>query len=434
MVNLFGGEPTVRNDLLEIIALGRKHGVEPHIDTNGLRLADEEYCRKLCEARVPLRFAFDGRSRDIYEKLRNNRAAYDKKMKALENLKKYSRRKHTIIACAAWGINDQYIGDLFQFCPRQPRPDLRPGHHPADGELGAGRVRRRPDTPRWKTSRRWSQAAVPGGGVEFIPAGMTYWLKAAPFFRDDPTPGFLFFAGVHPNCESMTFLISDGEAYRGINHYLNKPLPEAAKEFADSGREDRAEARSAGSQKAASSGWHGKLLCLAAIVPWLLRTIDMRRVFGPHLLPGMIRAAWRLVETPPHEAAHGAALAGDVSARGRAAVRGAALDRFRPPEELQGRHALRRRGNRPHRDSFPHCLWYPYRNAMLRKICGEVRRRRPPRIDFAQRQERSRKGTSPPENCKLLCNGGRSSSSADEGSRWRAEGCAWSRDSSLRSE
>ena len=66
-----------------------------------MRLADEEYCKKLCEARVPTRFGFDGRSADIYEQLRNNRWAYEKKMKALENLKKYSRRKHAIIATAA---------------------------------------------------------------------------------------------------------------------------------------------------------------------------------------------------------------------------------------------------------------------------------------------------------------------------------------------
>jgi hypothetical protein len=39
-------------------------------------------------------------------------------MKGLENLKKYSHRKHSIIACAAWGFNDRYIGDLLQFCHR----------------------------------------------------------------------------------------------------------------------------------------------------------------------------------------------------------------------------------------------------------------------------------------------------------------------------
>ena len=67
VVNLFGGEPTVRDDMFEIIEIGRKHGVDTQITTNGLRLADEEYCRKLCEAGVGLRLSFDGRTRDIYE-------------------------------------------------------------------------------------------------------------------------------------------------------------------------------------------------------------------------------------------------------------------------------------------------------------------------------------------------------------------------------
>ena len=52
VVNLFGGEPTVRDDMFEIIEIGRKHGVDTQITTNGLRLADEEYCRKLCAAGV----------------------------------------------------------------------------------------------------------------------------------------------------------------------------------------------------------------------------------------------------------------------------------------------------------------------------------------------------------------------------------------------
>ena len=103
MVNLFGGEPTVRDDMFEIIALGRKHGVDTQITTNGLRLADEEYCRKLCELEVGLRLSFDGRRREIYERLRNNGRVFDKKMKALENLKKYSRRSTPSSPARPWG-------------------------------------------------------------------------------------------------------------------------------------------------------------------------------------------------------------------------------------------------------------------------------------------------------------------------------------------
>ena len=47
------------------------------------------------------------------------------------------------------------------------------------------------------------------------------------------TPLVLLFAGVHPNCESMTLLVSDGKTYRGINHYLKRPLSELAVECAE---------------------------------------------------------------------------------------------------------------------------------------------------------------------------------------------------------
>ena len=91
VVQLFGGEPTVREDLFEIIDLARSNGLEVRIVTNGLKLADEEYCKKLCEAAVPVLLAFDGTKPEIYERLRKNPGAYEKKLKALENLAKYSK-------------------------------------------------------------------------------------------------------------------------------------------------------------------------------------------------------------------------------------------------------------------------------------------------------------------------------------------------------
>ena len=39
----------------------------------------------------------------------------------------------------------------------------------------------------------------------------------------------LLLAGVHPNCESMTVLVSDGKQYRGINHYLKKPFSQGGR-------------------------------------------------------------------------------------------------------------------------------------------------------------------------------------------------------------
>jgi uncharacterized radical SAM superfamily Fe-S cluster-containing enzyme len=181
VVNLFGGEPTVRDDMFEIIEIGQGYDLEMQVTTNGLRLADEEYCRKLCEARVGLRIGFDGRSRAIYERLRNNGAAYFKKLRAFENLKKYSRRKHTIFACAALGINDQYIADLIQFCHenRDIVSDL--GILPLYENWKPGEFEIAEQTT-IEDVEKMVQNAVPGG-VDFIPAGMTHWLAVMrPFF------------------------------------------------------------------------------------------------------------------------------------------------------------------------------------------------------------------------------------------------------------
>jgi uncharacterized radical SAM superfamily Fe-S cluster-containing enzyme len=115
-VQLFGGEPTVREDLFDIIDLCCRYELRVRIVTNGLRLADEDYCRKLCETKIPVLLAFDGRDPAIYERLRKAPGAYEKKLKALENLRKFSRRRNILMCCVARHINDQHMADLIAFC------------------------------------------------------------------------------------------------------------------------------------------------------------------------------------------------------------------------------------------------------------------------------------------------------------------------------
>ena len=369
VVNLFGGEPTTRDDMFDIIALGCKYGVDTQVTTNGIRLADEDYCRKICEFDVGLRFSFDGRKREIYERLRNNSRAFDKKMKALENLKKYSRRKHTIIACAAKGINDQFLGDLFQFCHenRELISDVgiiplyeswEPGVFEVDEHTTAEDV------------EKMVQAAVPDGGVEFIPAGITHWLAVMrPFFRNRPTSGFLFFAGVHPNCESITFLIPDGQTYRGINHYINKPLAETAREFAD--RVKKIEPKLAKlDPKKPFQRLHGKFLCFAAMVPWLLRSINIHNVFGNHPILGMIKTAWNLWKR--HRTKRITKRPAPVTY-----LRVAVLP-FEEQHSIDSERLKSCKVGMPYEDVktgqieiIPHCLWYPYRNEILKTIADK---------------------------------------------------------------
>lgn len=86
-VQLSGGEPTVRDDLPEIVALGKQMGVyHLQINTNGIRIAkDRDYLRALKSAGADLIYLqFDGVSDDIYMKTRG-RSMMDVKRMALEN-------------------------------------------------------------------------------------------------------------------------------------------------------------------------------------------------------------------------------------------------------------------------------------------------------------------------------------------------------------
>jgi len=90
-IQLSGGEPTVRDDLPEIVRMGREFGFDfIQVNTNGLRLAeDEEYVKELKEAGLNSIFLqFDGVNDEIYKKLRG-RELFDIKKRALENCRKH---------------------------------------------------------------------------------------------------------------------------------------------------------------------------------------------------------------------------------------------------------------------------------------------------------------------------------------------------------
>jgi uncharacterized radical SAM superfamily Fe-S cluster-containing enzyme len=87
VIQLSGGEPTVRNDLPAIVALGRRHGFSfIQLNTNGLRLAENpEYARSLREAGLASVFLqFDGTTDAIYQSLRG-RPLLDEKIRAIDH-------------------------------------------------------------------------------------------------------------------------------------------------------------------------------------------------------------------------------------------------------------------------------------------------------------------------------------------------------------
>ncbi len=272
-VQLFGGEPTVRDDLFDIIALLQRHGLRVRIVTNGLRLADEEYCKKVCALKIPVLIAFDGRDPAIYTRLRKSADAYAKKLKALENLKKHSRRKNIIMCCVARQVNDRHMADLIAFC-HENRDIISAMHLIPLTETWAEGEFETDVTTTIEDVEQIVAEALPGEKVEFMSAGIGSYLKTAMNFFGSPR---LTFGGAHPNCESMTMLLSDGERFRPLGHYLKRPVDDVARDIVVLGR--KLEKKLAGLNPARwSQRWRGRLIVIRTLLGPALKTINLRRV------------------------------------------------------------------------------------------------------------------------------------------------------------
>jgi len=111
-----GGEPTIRNDLFDLVRKAKElgfHHVE--LNTNGLRLAQSlDFCRGLLEAGVSTVYLqFDGLTSDVYEFTRGV-DLLDVKMKALENCRE-AGLSIVLVVTLVKGVNDQQLGDIIRF-------------------------------------------------------------------------------------------------------------------------------------------------------------------------------------------------------------------------------------------------------------------------------------------------------------------------------
>lgn len=116
LVQLSGGEPTLRNDLPEIILAAKRAGL-PYVqlNTNGLCLAeDPSYAATLADAGLSFVFLqFDGLNPDIYETLRG-RDLLEIKKKAIDHCEAVGLGV-TLVVTVVQGVNDDHLGDILRF-------------------------------------------------------------------------------------------------------------------------------------------------------------------------------------------------------------------------------------------------------------------------------------------------------------------------------
>lgn len=120
---LSGGEPTVREDLAEIIRrLSDRNITRIMLNTNGRRIArDPRFLAQIQEhrSRLEVYLQFDGFRPESYAALRGEDVAAEKAaaMKRLDE----ARIFHTLAVTVARGINEDEVGDIVSFALETPR-------------------------------------------------------------------------------------------------------------------------------------------------------------------------------------------------------------------------------------------------------------------------------------------------------------------------
>ena len=113
LLQLSGGEPTLRDDLPELVRYAKAKGCSyVQVNTNGLRLAEDKYfLDRLAVSGLDIVFLqFDGVNDEIYRTLRG-KSLLDTKLAAIQNCDKYHIGV-TLVPTVTAGINDKALGDI----------------------------------------------------------------------------------------------------------------------------------------------------------------------------------------------------------------------------------------------------------------------------------------------------------------------------------
>ncbi|MDF2865501.1 MAG: hypothetical protein K0R72_310 [Clostridia bacterium] len=116
VLQISGGEPTLHNEILDIIKEGKKRFKHVMLNTNGIRIAeDEEFVCELSKlvGNFEIYLQFDTFNKDTYVKIRNN-SNFELKQKCIDMLNKYNIPT-TLVMTVENGINDSEVGQVISY-------------------------------------------------------------------------------------------------------------------------------------------------------------------------------------------------------------------------------------------------------------------------------------------------------------------------------
>jgi uncharacterized radical SAM superfamily Fe-S cluster-containing enzyme len=217
-----GGEPTVREDLSELVRMAKKMGIlHLEINTNGIKLAESvEYCRELKRAGVATFYLqFDGVTPEPYIKARGFNLL-PIKLRAIENLREAGFTSVCLVPTLVNGVNDLQIGDIVNFAIRNKDVIRAVNFQPV---AITGRISKKErEKIRITISELMSKLEKQSDGLvkadDWFPVPVVQPISEfLSWIKNDEYVDFC----AHPHCGMGTYLVIDGDEVTPITDYLN---------------------------------------------------------------------------------------------------------------------------------------------------------------------------------------------------------------------
>jgi len=218
----------MREDLVEIITLGKAYGFHVRLVTNGLKFAGADYARRLAETGVTILISFDGFRKEIYGTLRNSLESRDLKTAAVKNLVHHTKDRRlgelVLMTVVDTEVNGEDLRDILEYCRKHAEIN---GIYfmPLAQVWSPQRMDYEPKRTTIEDVERLVGEAV-GTDVEFVPLGAFEFKSLKKFHK----PRFVAFAGVHPNCESLAYLVRAGNRYVSWSVFLKDDVASVLKD------------------------------------------------------------------------------------------------------------------------------------------------------------------------------------------------------------
>jgi radical SAM protein with 4Fe4S-binding SPASM domain len=113
-VSFTGGEPTLRDDLPELVAYARNKGMRVNLITNGLRCADADYVQSLADSGLhSAQVSIEGGSAEIHDTITRHAGSWERSVAAVRNLRAAGIHTHTNTTIC--GGNREHLPELVDF-------------------------------------------------------------------------------------------------------------------------------------------------------------------------------------------------------------------------------------------------------------------------------------------------------------------------------